>query len=277
MKGISRQPRKASRDGSSASQKYSVPVVEGTFHILQELARGGPLSLNEVTQKSALAKSTVFRILSTLTGLGYVARDEFRSYYISHAIEELVRTEPQTEAIRRAAMPRMLELRNLYGETVNLGQLQLDKVMYLVVVPSEYALRLHERQGATVPIHASALGKVILAFSEESVAAGLLAGDLPALTANTITNPAHLMRQFKRIRKCGYALDRGEASPLATCIAAPILDEHQRAMMAISISGPASRFNPAKSPAVIKSLLKAAAEISKQIQSRERKGSNHIP
>jgi len=154
--------------------------------------------------------------------------------------------------------------------------LQIDKVMYLEVVPSEYALRLHERQGATVAIHASALGKVILAFSDESSAAGLLSGDLPALTPNTITDPGYLLRQLKRIRRSGFALDKGEASSLATCIAAPILDEQQRAMAAISISGPASRFNPAKSPAVIKSLLQAVAEISKEVQSRKRHGSNHI-
>lgn len=253
-----------------------VPVVQGTFHILEELARGGPLSLNEITQRTALAKSTVFRILSTLNGLGYVVRDDSRAYYISHAMEDLVRTEAQTEAIRRAAMPHMVELRNLYGETVNLGQLQFDKVMYLEVVPSEYALRLHERQGATVAIHASALGKVILAFSDESFAGGLLSGDLPALTANTITDAASLVRQLKRIRNCGYALDKGEASPLATCIAAPILNKEQRALAAISISGPASRFQPAKSPAVIKSLLKAAAEISKQIETRERQRLNPV-
>ena len=241
-------------------------MVEGTFHILQELARGGPLSLHEVTQRTALAKSTVFRILSTLTGLGYVVRDDSRSYYISRAIEKLVRTDPQKEAIRRAAMPHMLELRNLHGETVNLGQLQIDKVMYLEVVPSEYALRLHERPGATVAIHASALGKVILAFSDASIAAGLLSRHLPALTPNTITDPSSLLRQLKRIRRSGYALDKGEASSLATCIAAPIVDEQQGAIAAISISGPSSRFNPAKTPTVVDSLVKAADEISKEVQ-----------
>lgn len=269
-KAISRQPRKAPPAASPAHDKYMVPVVQGTFHILEELARGGPLSLNEVTKRTALSKSTVFRILTTLSSLGYVVRDNSRSYYISHVMEDLVRTEALTEAIRRTALPHMLELRNLFGETVNLGQVQLDKVMYLEVVPSEYALRLHERQGATVAIHASALGKVILAFSDQSFVSGLLSAELPAFTANTITDPAFLIRQLKRIRRSGYALDKAEASPLATCVAAPILDGQQRAIAAISISGPASRFNPAKSPDVIKSLLKASADISKQIQSRDR-------
>ncbi len=247
-----------------------VPVVRGTFLILEELARNGPLGLNEVTQRTAIAKSTVFRILSTLHELGYIVRDDSRAYYLSYAMTDLVGRGAQTEAIRRAAMPHMLELRNLYGETVNLGQLQFDKIAYVEVVPSEYALRLHERQGATVAIHASALGKAILAFADEDFVAGVLGGNLPALTPNTITDSGQILRELKRVRERGYALDKGETSSLATCVAAPILNEEQRAIAAISISGPASRFNPAKNSAVVESLIKVAEEISKQLQNHRR-------
>ena len=55
-----------------------VPVVQGTFRILRELAKNGALSLNEVTQRTAISKSTVFRILTTLNHLGYVVRDDAR-------------------------------------------------------------------------------------------------------------------------------------------------------------------------------------------------------
>jgi len=257
--------RQTAQNASSAKKKYMVPIVEGTFRILEELAKNGPLPLNEVTHRTALAKSTVFRILITLNELGYVVRDGTRSYYISHRMEDLVSTKAHTEAIRRTAMPHMLELRNAYGETVNLGQLEFDKVTYVEVVPSEYALRLHERPGATVAIHASALGKVILAFSDEAFAAGILSSDLPALTPNTITDSAQLFRELKRIRERGYALDKGETSLLATSIAAPILNEQQGAIAAISISGPASRFNPGKNSDVVDSLVKVAEEISKQL------------
>lgn len=243
-----------------------VPVVQGTFRILEELAGSGALSLNEITRRTGMSKSTVFRILTTLNQLGYIVRDSARSYYISHAIGNLVSREAFTDAIRRTATPHMLELRDQYGETVNLGQLEFDKVTYIEVVPSEYALRLHERPGATVSIHASALGKVILAFSDEEFAAGILESrDLPALTPNTITAPDQLTGELKRIRERGYALDKGETSLLATCIAAPILNTQQFAIAALSISGPSSRFNPKKDSPVVDSLLKAAAEISKHL------------
>jgi DNA-binding IclR family transcriptional regulator len=253
----------------NSTQKYMVPVVRSTFKILEELSRTGALGLAEITERTGISKSTVFRILSTLTSLGYIVRDADRNYFVSHTMGDLVSAEAGIEAIRRAAMPHMLALRDRFGETVNLGHIQVDKVSYIEVVPSEYALRLHERPGATVGLHASALGKVILAFSDEELATSLLHGrELPTMTRHTITNPADLMTEIRRAHERGYAFDRGETSTLATCVAAPILNAAGIAIAAISISGPTSRFNPRKDAPVIESLLKAAADISKQLRTR---------
>lgn len=253
------------RDERVASEKYMVPVVKSTFKILTELSKGGSLGLNEVTLRTGVSKSTVFRILATLTSLGFVVRDSDRNYYVSHSLAGLVSDAAGSEALRRAALPHMLRLRNQFGETVNLGHLQLDKVTYIEVVPSEYALRLHERPGATVDLHASALGKAILAFGPTEVAESLIRGrELPMFTRNTITDPDEFMAELRRVRERGYALDRGETSLLATCVAAPILDAQGTAIAALSISGPASRFNPRANSPVVESLLLATAEISRQ-------------
>jgi DNA-binding IclR family transcriptional regulator len=243
-----------------------VPVVQSTFRILEELSTTGALGLNEVTQRTGISKSTVFRILTTLTRLGYVVRDSSRCYYVSQAMGDLVSAEASVEAVRRAALPHMLDLRNQFGETVNLGRLEFDKVKYVEVVPSEYALRLHERPGATVCLHASALGKAILAFSDAEFAANLIRGrELTRFTRSTITDPQELIAELRRVRERGYALDRGETSSLATCVAAPI-ERSGAVIAAISISGPSSRFNPRKNRRVIESLLKAVGAVSRQLQ-----------
>ena len=217
--------------------KYMVPVVQGTFKVIEELAKNGPLPLNEVTRRTKMSKSTVFRILATLENLGYVLRDAARTYCVTMALSDLVTSEAISEILRRAAMPHMLELRDTFGETVNLGQIVSDKVVYIEVVPSEYALRLHERAGASVYVHASALGKAILGFSEADFARSMLSGrELPAMTAK---DPQFdkLLVELKRVRERGYAIDREETSPLATCVAAPILGGDAHAIAAISISG----------------------------------------
>jgi IclR family KDG regulon transcriptional repressor len=249
---------------SATTSKYSVPVVRSTFRILEELSRSERLGLREVTQNTGIPKSTVFRILSTLVELGYVQRDLQRNYRITLALSHLVNDEAAGEELRRLALPIMLTLRDQYGETVNLGVQSMDKVTYLEVVPSEFALRLQESRGASVPAHASALGKAIMAFNpQDSVMEVLSSYSLDRVTEHTIADRDELLTELKRVRNAGYAFDRGEGSMLAVCIGAPILDTDGHAIAAMSISGPASRFNPKKDAEVIRSLVAGAAEVSK--------------
>lgn len=247
--------------------KYSVPVVRSTFRILEELSRAEALGLSELTERTRIPKSTVFRILSTLLDMGYVVRDGERNYVVSFALAQLGSNEGSSTVLRNLALPYMLNLRNQYGETVNLGVLNLDRIMYAEVVPSEFALRLQETRGASVLVHASALGKAILAFSPPDLVENLIHGrKLEVVTQNTICDPDEFLAELKRVRAAGFALDRGETSLLARCVAAPILDANGVAAGAVSISGPSSRFNPRKDAPVIASLLQACTEVSQKLQ-----------
>jgi IclR family acetate operon transcriptional repressor len=259
-------PKKPHINAPGQDGKYSVPVVRSTFRILQELGRAELLGLSEITQRTGISKSTVFRILSTLQELGYVLRDADRIYRISPTLAQLAGEEAAGEALRRLALPHMLELRDKYGETVNLGVRYFDKVTYLEVVPSEFALRLEEVRGASVPVHASSLGKAILAFSPRSTVESLVRGrPLERITPNTICDPDEFLAELKRVNSAGFAFDRGEGSLLAVCIGAPILDAQGDAIAALSISGPAQRFRPKKDAPVIASLLNVTTEISRTL------------
>ncbi len=253
-------------DSKQADSRYMVPVVRSTFRILIALSTTGPLSQSEVAKRTGVSRSTVFRILTTLRTLGYVIRDTDGIYHLSSRLADLSTDSTEQELLRRTALPQMLRLRQQFGETVNLGHLDVDAVRYLEVVPSEFALRLDESRGARVGLHSSALGKAILAFSQRGFAEALLQGiKLPRLTRHTIVDLDDLMIELRRVRKRGYALDKGETSLLATCIAAPILNESGIAEGAMSISGPTSRFNPKQHSPVVEGLLRAATEISNQI------------
>jgi len=250
---------------SDPQAKYMVPVVQSTFRILSELSRAGALNLNEVMRCTGVPKSTVFRILTTLLKLGYVVRDNRRrAYYLSRGLRDLFNDAAACEPLRRAAVPHMLKLRDAIGETVNLGKLDLDKIVYLEVVPSEYALRLSERPGAVIHAHASALGKAVLAFSPPELVQSLICDrDLPALTPNTITEPARLLKELEVVRSRGYAIDLEETALQASCIGAPILDARGMAIAALSISGPSSRFDPRWDRRAIRVLLDSTSQISR--------------
>jgi DNA-binding IclR family transcriptional regulator len=259
--------------------RYSVPVVVSTFRILDELAKADGLGLNEVTQRTGIAKSTVFRILATLIELGYVLRRESK-YSVTNRLATLANDQATSETLRRVALPFMLLLRDEFGETVNLGVLRLDKVEYIEVAPSEYALRFSEKPGFSVQVHASALGKVLLAYATPEVVHSLIGGrKLPMLTPNTITDPNQFVLEAQKARHRGYAFDKGETSISATCVAAPILGGADTAIAALSISGPSSRFNPRKDSPVVEKLQLAVAEISRQLQQRHEnagKTPNHM-
>ncbi|MGH9520944.1 MAG: IclR family transcriptional regulator [Terriglobales bacterium] len=253
--------------------RYTVPVVRSTFRILEELSRAESLGVSEIAARTHIAKSTVFRILCTLFDLGYVVRDADRNYVVGVALAKLGNDEANTAALRMVAMPLMVELRNRFGETVNLGVRNFDKVTYVEVVPSEFALRMQETRGSAVPVHASALGKAILAFTPADLVESMVRGrKLQILTQHTISDPDDLLLELRRVRTAGFAFDRGEVSLLARCVAAPVIGPGGVAVGAISVSGPASRFNPRKDSLVIASLVQAAEAISAKLRARASAG-----
>jgi IclR family acetate operon transcriptional repressor len=205
----------------------------------------------------------VFRIFSTLQHLGVLIRDESeKSYRLGYGVPGLLTAGEDLETLRRAALPQMIRLRDRFGETVNLGKLQHDKVVYLEVVPSESALRFSERPGATVAVHASSLGRAILAFSPAAVVDGLIAGrPLAALTARAITAEPELRRELELVRRQGYSLEVEETALQAVCVGAPILGRNGEAIAALSLSGPIHRFRPQQDPQIVTALREAAAEI----------------
>jgi DNA-binding IclR family transcriptional regulator len=258
--------------------KYLIPVVLGTFKVLSELSRSGAMNLAALSKRTGIAKSTVFRILNTLHHLGYVWRDvESRNYSLTPRLSDLSRHVDWDGALQKIATPHMVRLRAQFGETITLAKLDSDRVVYVEVLESEHALRLCERKGGWDHAHASALGKVILAFSPPGSVSHLLASKLPALTPRTITATAAMQEEFSRIRRRGYALDREESRLLANCIAAPILDREGFALAAISISGPSSRFNPSRNKTAASVLMEAARQISDALVEKQRPVTSHRP
>jgi DNA-binding IclR family transcriptional regulator len=266
---ISFVPPVRKQSKSPAQERYLIPVVVSTFRILQELSSAETATLNELVTRTKIPKSTVFRVLTTLTQLGYLDRDEDkRSYRINSTLADLSTHNSTLESLRLAALPHMLRLRDLFGETVNLGHLTLDRVTYLEVVPSEHALRLTEKPGATVTVYATALGRAILAWSPEELRESILGHrSFPAFTPHTITEPDKLREAIARVKVDGYAIDEEETSLQANCIGVPIVVDG-RAVAALSISGPTQRFRPRENKQVARELTKAAEAVAKTLRKR---------
>lgn len=256
---------------SGVDDRYVVQPVLKAMQVLQLVCTAPePLTLNQLVQKAALPKTTVFRYLRTLAAMGFVEHDaQADRYRPGIGLWRLTHATSPYEMLKQIAVPHMKRLRDRFNETVNLGVLAGGEVLYLDVQESDRSLRMQANIGSTDPLHSTALGKAMLAYMPLSQRDVLLPPVLVRLTSNTITDRAVLTEQLDIIHATGYAIESGENEEGSYCIAAPILDGRSIAMAAISLSAPVSRFDDSARQAICAGLIKASAEITRALNGLE--------
>jgi len=249
------------------SDIYYIEVLGKTLDILDVFGKSEQqhLSLHQISVQTRLNKNTVFRILYTLAEHGYITK-EHQTYQLGAKFVDLGNVKLRRKDLVSVASPYLDTLRDEFGETVNLGVLDGENIRYVDVRESRERFRLAERIGGSDRLHSTALGKAHLAFlPPDKVRSLLKESGMPKQTEHTITTISALKADLQKIRSLGYALDRQESMLGAFCVAAPILDVDQAPVAALSISGPATRFNETKLPGVGRALMAAAAAIQEKL------------
>ena len=226
--------------------------------VLQEESDGA--SLARIAERVDLPKSSVFRYLSTLVDRGYVIQDRATSDYRLGLGFVHSHTRHLHLLVARAR-PLLEDLRDRFGETVNLAVLDGNRIAYAEILESTRAMRLAARVGDRVPVHSSALGKTICArMSDDEVKAILRSEGIPRLTAGTITSVQAFLDELTLVRERGWALDDREHEEDGRCVAVAV--PHGRIPAAISVSAPAARFSQEACVPVAEALLEAAARLA---------------
>ena len=217
-----------------------VQSVERAFALLDLLARaGGRLPLTDLAERSGLSLGTVHRLLKTLAGSGYVRQDVDKRYALGTALLPL--GDAATRLLGSWAQPYLARLVEASGETSNLAVLEDDRVVYLAQAPGRHRVRMFTEVGRRVLPHTTAVGKVLMAWQDETQVRRVVARlGLPRHTARTITEPAAFLRELTRVRAQGFALDDEEEEEGVRCVAVPV-GPGPTAVAAVSVSGPASR------------------------------------
>lgn len=236
---------------------YSVRAVERTCNILDLLQeRSGGVSLGEIAEAVALPKSSAFRYMWTLERRRYVRRDPVSDEYQPGSAILPIRAR-RFEMLTMLARPHLEALRDRFEETVNLGYLDGQRVVYLDVVESNRSVRLAARPADRDPIHSTALGKVIAAQLPEKATRSILRAEgMPAFTSSTITDVDSYLAVLADVRACGYALDDGENESDGRCVAVPLGDD--RFLAALSLSAPSARLPMHSVDAVVNALNETA-------------------
>ncbi|MGW9587320.1 IclR family transcriptional regulator [Microbacterium sp. NPDC055455] len=207
------------------------------------------LGVSELARRANLPKSTVSRIAGDLVAQRFLDR-EGDKLYLGVRLFELAQTVEKPRRLRHLAHPVMTELRDVTGRTASLAVLEGADVVILAIVRAEGGCAPPASIGGRLPAHATALGKVLLAFSRREGVARLKDG-LPQRTPRTISDPAVLARELTDVRRLGVATDTEECSKDRVCVASAILGHGGEPVAAISVTAPASEAAPDRlAPAV---------------------------
>jgi DNA-binding IclR family transcriptional regulator len=240
--------------------RYAVRAVVRVMDIL-DLLQDSPdgRSLLEVSEAVGLPRSSSYRYLSTLETRGYVQREGGNGLY-RFGLAFLPTPGRHLDVLAARARPVMEELRDRLGETINLGVLAGNRIVYLEILESNRAVRLAARRGDRDPIHSTALGKAIASrISADAVVAILSAEGMPKRTSKTITDKGRYLRELEKVRAQGFALDLGENEEDGRCVAVPF--QNSRLQAAISLSAPAARVKADLMEDIATELMSAARKI----------------
>lgn len=220
-------------------------TVAKAISILDKLASKADVgvSLAELCSLVEMPKSSTHRYLVTLQELGLAERKSNDRYYLGTKVIELAGVYLLKSDLRNDSQAALDELAEMTGETVHLAVPSGTEVVYIAKVESKHALSMFSHIGARLPMHCTALGKAILAFSDYGDLHAIVMKPLITRTPNSITSVEALENELELIRSRGYAIDNEENEIGIRCVGAPIFDYTNKPIGAISVSAPSDRMD----------------------------------
>jgi IclR family transcriptional regulator, acetate operon repressor len=237
-----------------------------TLTVCEAVSVHQPIGVRDLAREIDMPKSTVQRALETLLAAGWLVRSEGGRWSLSLRCALIGGRAGQAAALRDLARPAMERLREITDESVRLWARDGDRIVLLENMESRQAVRsVLQPGGITIPLHASAAGKAMLARLPEHEVDELLAQPLAALTPQTITDPAVLREQLRAIRRKGYAETHREAWKDVGAVAAAIHDPSGRPVAAIALALPMHRLTQQLTRRYGKAVAAAAEALSTEL------------
>lgn len=242
-----RKPLPASeREGANQSIVRAVTILQAVA------ASPSGLSLSALARAVSLPSPTVSRLVRTLERVRLLARlPESREIVLGMGIAELGTSRVIGRELRAAGHPHVQELAARLGEAVELAQVVDDRADHLaasldvlVRVESTYVLRAMFASHGTIPVHATSVGKVLLAHRRPSELERVLDSHLESLASGTVTDPAGLRQEIAEVKRSGVAFGSNEVEEGAAGLAVAIHGQRGDLMGILHVEGPSSRLTP---------------------------------
>lgn len=248
-------------------QTGSVQALDRGLALLSIIAEADGLSLTSIAQRAGIAASTAHRILTTLKAAGFVQCDDARGGYLigvkAFKVGSAFLRNRKLVDVGRGVMRRLM---HDSGETTNLGIENDGYVVFVAQLESHHSIRAFHRPGGRGALHASSLGKAILAaLPEKTVTQILHRVGMARFTDRTIIDPQALLEELAAVRKRGWAIDDEERSEGLRCVGAPVFNEHGEVIGALSVSGPTVRVTEERLGELGPQVKRAAADLTERV------------
>jgi IclR family KDG regulon transcriptional repressor len=253
------------RERRGAAQRAGSPGVHAALSVVESLVARAPLGLSELSAELGIAKSTLHRVCAVLVERGWVVRDRAGRFDLgARAIGIGARSGelPIVTAFRGIAA-RLLTAHN---ETVCLAVLDGDDSVFIALEETSHPVRLVTNVGSRTPAFASASGRVVLAERPETVIEAEFGGAvLVTPTGRRLRGVAELQEILERVRRDGYAENRGETAMGLYSVSVPVHNGTGAVLAAMTICVPSSRLDATRREALISDLVAAGEALSAEV------------
>jgi len=249
-------------DNSTAgvrSVQLAIDVLEAVAFSDEEVG------VTQIAERLKATKGSVHRHLHTLVERGYLAQNPSTSRYtIGPKSRVLARLAPETDLAHLAEGP-MRELRDRLGHTVVLSEMTPRGALVIAKLTGKSPIEIGVRSGSEMPFHATAQGKVMLAFAPRPFQTRALSRTLESFTDRTVTSVERIEKELLETAKRGYASAPDESMIGINALAVPIFDGNDACVAAIALVG-SIQFLPAKPNASdVEALLAASQQLSRRL------------
>ncbi|MDO9456440.1 IclR family transcriptional regulator [Nocardioides sp.] len=253
-----------SANGANATAVAAGPVKSAAraLDLLDEIAAHGPGTQLQLSQRLSIPKSSLHALLRTMLDRGWLQTDPTGSVYML-GIHSLVVSSAYLDGdpILSRATPVMEEVAAATEETVHLGRLDGDHVIYTAKRESVHPLRMHSAVGRRLPAYATSLGRAILAKQPADVRCDLVPDEIAAMTPHTTTDKAAVLEIIDRAELMGYAVESEESCMGVRCFGVALPFTHD-AVDALSVAVPISRLQGGREDFIIETLLSVSARLA---------------
>jgi DNA-binding IclR family transcriptional regulator len=243
-------------------------VISKVVSLLDAFGPATPeLSLGDLSRITGLPVSTTYRLASELVEWGGLERADRAGYRIGLRLWELGALASRGGTLREVAQPFMQDLYEATHENVHLAVRDGVEALYIDTISGRESVRTRSRRGGRLPLHATGVGKVLLAHAPPEVLAAVLNGGMHRYTPHTVVAPGHLRRALADVRRTGVAYAREELTLGSLSVAAPVQGPDGTVVAALAVvlnhrRGDLRRLAPA--------VRTAAISTSRALQERQR-------